>query len=29
MDLVTFCEEALGDNTNTVDSVLKDYLKWS
>ena len=27
MDLVTFCEEALGDNTNTVDSVLKDYLK--
>lgn len=27
MDLVTFCEEALGDNTKAIDSVLKDYLK--
>lgn len=27
MDLVTFCEEALGDNTKAIDAVLKDYLK--
>jgi 5'-3' exonuclease len=26
MDLVTFCEEALGDNTKAIDSVLKEYL---
>lgn len=27
MDLVTFCEEALGDNTKAIDAVMMDYLK--
>lgn len=27
MDLVTFCEEALGGNTKAIDAVMMDYLK--
>lgn len=27
MDLVTFCQDALGDNTQNIDEILKDYLQ--
>lgn len=27
MDLVTFCQDALGDNTQAIDSILQDYIK--
>jgi hypothetical protein len=27
MDLVTFCKDALGENTKQIDEILKDYCK--